>query len=137
MTLLLDDRRAGDPQRRFRLVPIGTYTRTLILAQAGHVGTVLTALLIITLTLDLAPRAERVVAEAGPVGPLGITAHLLWYLVLRACDTVTLVLPLACFLGLWWSEITFTQSRERIAIWNGGRSPLQSIVPLLIVGSAL
>ncbi|MGU9978856.1 LptF/LptG family permease [Phreatobacter sp. HK31-P] len=137
MTLLLDDRRAGDPQRRFRLVPIGTYTRTLILAQAGHIGTVLTALLIITLTLDLAPRAERVVAEAGPVGPLGITAHLLWYLALRACDTITLVLPLACFLGLWWSEITFTQSRERIAIWNGGRSPLQSIVPLLIVGSAL
>jgi lipopolysaccharide export LptBFGC system permease protein LptF len=137
MTLLFEDQRAGDPQRHFRLIPFGTYTRTLALSQAGHVGTVLTALLIIALTLDLAPRAERIVGEAGPVGPIGVTAHLLWYLALRSCDTITLVLPLACFLGIWWSEIVFTQSRERIAIWNGGRSPLQSIMPLLIVGIAL
>ncbi|KAF0119786.1 MAG: hypothetical protein FD152_4374, partial [Xanthobacteraceae bacterium] len=137
MTLLLGDRRAGDSQRHFRLVPLGTYTRTLALTQAGHIGTVLTALLIIALTLDLAPRAERIAAEAGPAGPFGIARHLLWYLLLRSCDIITLVLPLACFLGIWWSEITFTQSRERIAIWNGGRSPLQSIMPLLMVGIAL
>jgi lipopolysaccharide export system permease protein len=137
MTLLSGQRQTGNRQGDFRIVPIGTYTRTLALTQAGHVGTVLTALVIITLTLDLAPRAERIVAEAGPAGPLGIAGYLLWYLVLRACDTITLVLPLACFLGIWWSEIAFTQSRERIAIWNGGRAPLQSIVPLLIVGTAL
>ncbi len=123
--------------RRFGLVPFGTHTRILTRAHGGHIGTVLAALLIMALTLDLAPRAETIAAQAAHGGPLGIVLHLLWYLLLRMCDLLGSLLPLASFMGLYWSEITLTQSRERIVIWNGGRSPLQSLVPIVLLGCAL
>jgi lipopolysaccharide export LptBFGC system permease protein LptF len=124
-------------ERRFGLVAFGTYTRTLTLAHASHVGTVLAALLIMALTLDLAPRAERIAAQAPLGGVLGVVLHMLWYLLLRMCDLLGSLLPLASFMGLYWSEITLTQSRERIVIANGGRSPLQSLVPIVLLGCAL
>lgn len=133
----LDRPRQALPARRFALVPIGTYTRILTLAHASHIGTVIAALLIVAMTLDLAPRAERIAAEASGSGALGMALHMLWYLLLRLCDLVGTMLPLACFMGLYWSEVTLTQSRERIVIWNGGRSPLQSLAPLAILGAAL
>lgn len=123
--------------RRFGLVAFGTYTRTLTLAHASHVGTVLAALLIMALTLDLAPRAERIAAQAPHGGLPGVALHMLWYLVLRMWDLLGSLLPLASFMGLYWSEITLTQSRERIVIANGGRSPLQSLIPILLLGCAL
>jgi lipopolysaccharide export LptBFGC system permease protein LptF len=127
---------AEDRLRRFGLVAFGTYTRTLTLAHASHIGTVVAALLIVALTLDLASRANQVVAQASGGVP-GLILHMGWYLLLRICDLVGNLLPLACFMGLFWSEITLTQSRERIVIWNGGRSPLQSLVPIALLGVLL
>jgi len=126
-----------EPDRSFRLVPFGTYTRTLILAQLGHIGTVVTALLIIALTLDIAPSVERILEQAGPLGTTGLVVYMLRYVLLRACDNLGTLLPLACFMGVCWSEIMLTQSRERIAIWNGGRTPLQSLMPLAVLGIVL
>lgn len=125
---------APETGRRFGLVPFGTFTRTLTLAHASHVGTVAAALLIVALTLDLASRADRVVAQASG-GAVGVALLMGWYLLLRICDVIGNLLPLACFMGLFWSEITLTQSRERIVIWNGGRSPLQSLMPLIVLGA--
>lgn len=131
---------AGSPHpvrtRRFALVPFGAYTRILTLAHARHIGTVTAALLVVALTLDLAPRAEQIAAQAGGAGPLGLVLHFLRYLALRTADLTGNLLPLACFMGLYWSEITLTQSRERVVVWNGGRSPLQTLVPLLLLGLA-
>jgi lipopolysaccharide export system permease protein len=120
--------------RRFALVPFGTFTRTLGLAHARHIGTVIAALLIVALTLDLAPRADWIASQAPNRSAPGIALHLLWYLGLRSCDLIGNLLPLGCFLGLFWSEITLTQLRERVIVWNGGRSPLQTLVPLAILG---
>uniref|UniRef100_UPI001953B4A5 hypothetical protein n=1 Tax=Klebsiella aerogenes TaxID=548 RepID=UPI001953B4A5 len=61
--------------------------------------------------------------------------HLGWYLALRLADLTGSLMPLGTFLGLFWSEVTLTQTRERVVIWNGGRSPLQALVPLAIVGA--
>lgn len=131
----MTDAPAPPAGRRFGLVPFGTFTRTLTLAHASHVGTVAAALLIVALTLDLASRAERIVAAAGG-GAASVALLMGWYLLLRICDVIGNLLPLACFMGLFWSEITLTQSRERIVVWNGGRSPLQSLMPLLLLGAA-
>ncbi|WP_170181957.1 LptF/LptG family permease [Phreatobacter stygius] len=121
--------------RSFGLVPLGTFTRTLALAHARHVATVVAALLIVGLTLDVAPRADRILAQAANQSALGITGHLVWYIALRLADLTGSLMPLGTFLGLFWSEVTLTQTRERVVIWNGGRTPLQAIVPLAIVGA--
>lgn len=121
--------------RPFGLVPSGTFTRTLALAHARHLATVITALLIVALTLDVAPRADRILASAPDQGLFGLVRHLGAYIALRLADLTGTLLPLGSFLGLFWSEVTLTQTRERVVIWNGGRSPLQSLVPLALVGA--
>ncbi|WP_296575666.1 LptF/LptG family permease [Phreatobacter sp.] len=136
MTALQTPVPADAKGRHFGLVAFGTYTRTLTLAHASHIGTVVAALLIVALTLDLAARANQVVAQASGGVP-GLILHMGWYLLLRICDLIGNLLPLACFMGLFWSEITLTQSRERIVIWNGGRSPLQSLMPIAVLGVLL
>ncbi|MCZ0732949.1 LptF/LptG family permease [Phreatobacter sp. AB_2022a] len=120
--------------RRFGLVPLGTFTRTIALAHARHLATVITALLIVALTLDVAPRADRILASAPDQGLFGLVRHLVAYIALRLADLTGTLLPLGSFLGLFWSEVTLTQTRERVVIWNGGRSPLQALVPLALVG---
>ena len=44
--------------------------------------------------------------------------------VLRLPDLLPPFVPFATFLGVVWSESAFTESRERLLIWNSGRSPL-------------
>lgn len=131
--------RSAPPEGRrpFGLVPFGTYTRTITLAQLAHIGTVTVALVIIALTLDLASRIEDIAGHAGDVGAVRLTLHILWYVVLRICDILGNLLPLGAFLGIFWFEISLTQSRERIIIANGGRSPLQSMIPLILLGIVL
>lgn len=125
------------PERRFALVPFGAYTRIITLAHARHIATVVTALMIIALTLDLAPRAERIAAQATDRSVIGLVLHFLWYLALRIVDLAGNLLPLGCFMGLYWSEVSLTQLRERIVIANGGRTPLQTLVPLVLLGLIL
>lgn len=123
--------------RTFALVPFGAYTRTLARAHAGHIATVMAALLMVALTLDLAQRGERLVAQAGNAALPAIVWHVVRYMVLRLADLTPVLLPLGSFMGLFWSEITLTQTRERVAVWNGGRTPLQSLVPVLMIGAVL
>jgi hypothetical protein len=123
--------------RQLALVPFGAYTRTLARAHAGHIATVMAALLMVALTLDLAQRGERLVAQAGNAALPAVVLHVARYMALRLVDLIPVLLPLGSFLGQFWSEITLTQTRERIAIWNGGRTPLQSLVPLVLVGAVL
>ncbi|HTC83718.1 MAG TPA: LptF/LptG family permease, partial [Rhizomicrobium sp.] len=49
-------------------------------------------------------------------------------------DLLPPFVPFATFLGVVWSESAFTESRERLLIWNSGRSPLLCLMPALLAG---
>jgi lipopolysaccharide export LptBFGC system permease protein LptF len=119
---------------RFLTVPFGTYTRIQAISHARHVATVVAALLVVAMTLDLAPRVERILIQAPNQSAIGQTLHIIWYIVLRVADLIGTLLPLGAFLGIFWSEVTLTQTRERLVVWNGGRTPLQTLMPIAIIG---
>ena len=121
-------------ERRFLTVYFGTYTRIQAISHARHAATVVAALLVIALTLDLATLIERILAQAPDQSALGRALHVAWYIMLRIADLIGTLLPLGTFLGIFWSEVTLTQTRERLVVWNGGRTPLQTLMPLLILG---
>lgn len=123
-------------RRRILLSPFGWYTRLRLRSYAQHVFIVTAGLLAIALSIDVAPRLGKIMAAASPDATLlGAAAHLAWYLALRAVDFITRLLPLGCFLGVLWSEGLHTYYRERIMIWNSGRSPLQCLAPVLILAA--
>uniref|UniRef100_UPI001954E320 hypothetical protein n=1 Tax=Stenotrophomonas maltophilia TaxID=40324 RepID=UPI001954E320 len=74
-------------------------------------------LLIVALTLDIAPRTDQILAQSADRSALGLAGHLGWYLALRLADLTGSLMPLGTFLGLFWSEVTLTQTRERVVIW--------------------
>jgi len=53
---------------------------------------------------------------------------------LRLPDLLPPFVPFATFLGVVWSESAFTESRERLLIWNSGRSPLLCLMPAVLAG---
>ena len=53
---------------------------------------------------------------------------------MRLPDLLPPFIPFATFLGVVWSESAFTESRERLLIWNSGRSPLFCLMPALLAG---
>jgi lipopolysaccharide export system permease protein len=67
-------------------------------------------------------------------GPLQVIFSLARLAVLRLPDLFPPFVPFATFLGVVWSESAFTESRERLLIWNSGRSPLFCLVPALFAG---
>ena len=56
---------------------------------------------------------------------------------LRTPGLIAPLLPFATFIGVLWSEVAHTQSGERMLVWNSGRSPLQCLAPVLLVGLIL
>jgi lipopolysaccharide export LptBFGC system permease protein LptF len=124
---------ATAPPRRIFLSPFGWYTRYMLraLLQQTFVATV--GILIVALTVDLAPQLRQVLAD-GPEGEgVWVVVRLAWYLLLRSMDFAPRLLPIGCFLGVMTCEFSHTWSRERLAVWNSGRSPLQCLVPALIL----
>jgi lipopolysaccharide export LptBFGC system permease protein LptF len=119
--------------RQIFLSPFGWYTRYMLraLLQQTFVATV--GILIVALTVDLAPQLRQVLAD-GPDGEgFWVVVRLAWYLLLRIMDFAPRLLPIGCFLGVMTCEFSHTWSRERLAVWNSGRSPLQCLVPALIL----
>ena len=55
---------------------------------------------------------------------------------MRLPDLLPPFIPFATFLGVVWSESAFTELRERLLIWNSGRSPLFCLMPALAGGHA-
>ena len=111
------------------LTPFGLYSRYMLGAYLRHTMMVSAALMTIALTIDLWP---QVALFSG--NPL----HVMWGLarltVLRLSDLLPPFIPFATFLGVVWSESAFTESRERLLIWNSGRSPLLCLMPALFAG---
>jgi lipopolysaccharide export LptBFGC system permease protein LptF len=65
---------------------------------------------------------------------LHVVGNLALLAVLRLPDLLPPFFPFATFLGVVWSESAFTESRERLLIWNSGRSPLFCLIPALLAG---
>jgi lipopolysaccharide export LptBFGC system permease protein LptF len=107
-------RRRESGARPIFLTPFGLHTRYMLGAYLRHTLMVMAALMTIALTIDLWP-IVRLAA-------------------LRLPDLSPPFMPFATFLGVVWSESAFTESRERMLIWNSGRSPLFCMVPALLAG---
>src|SRR4029079_5426691 len=76
----------------------------------------------------------RQILADGPEGEgFWVVLRLARYIMLRGADFAPRLLPIGCFLGVMTCEISHTWSRERLAVWNSGRSPLQCLVPALIL----
>ena len=117
--------------RPIHFAPFGIHTRIMLGSYLTHVMMVAAALMTIALTIDLWPQVSLLMADGG--GPI-----VLWRIVkltaLRLPDLLPPFLPFATFLGVVWSESAFTESRERMLIWNSGRSPLLCLMPALLAG---
>jgi lipopolysaccharide export system permease protein len=115
------------------LTPLGVHTRTMLGAYLRHTLMVAAALMTIAITIDLWPQVALLSADPAQNGP-----WLVWHLVrlagLRLPDLLPPFVPFAAFLGVVWSESAFTESRERLLVWNSGRSPLKCLTPALLAG---
>jgi lipopolysaccharide export system permease protein len=118
--------------RPTHLAPWGLYSRYVLGAYLRHIMMVSAALMTIALTIDLWPQVPLFTGD-----PLHVMTSLAWLAALRLPDLLPPFLPFATFLGVVWSESAFTESRERLLIWNSGRSPLFCLMPALLAGLLL
>ncbi|MCX7280768.1 MAG: LptF/LptG family permease [Alphaproteobacteria bacterium] len=115
--------------RAVYLAPWGLYSRYILGAYLRHIMMVSAALMTIALTIDLWP---QVGLFSG--GPLHVVWDIARLTLLRLPDLLPPFIPFATFLGVVWSESALTESRERLLIWNSGRSPIFCLVPALMAG---
>jgi lipopolysaccharide export LptBFGC system permease protein LptF len=113
------------------LTPFGLYSRYMLGAYLRHTMMVSAALMTIALTIDLWPQVPLVTANISGLDAVWAIARLT---VLRLADLWPPFIPFATFLGVVWSESAFTESRERLLIWNSGRSPILCLAPALLAG---
>src|ERR1700759_4171620 len=111
------------------LTPFGLYSRYMLGAYLRHILMVSAPLMTIALTIDLWPQVPLFSGD-----PLHVVSGLAQLAGLRLADLLPPFIPFATFLGVVWSESAFTESRERLLIWNSGRSPLFCLVPALLAG---
>ncbi|HUO98664.1 MAG TPA: LptF/LptG family permease, partial [Rhizomicrobium sp.] len=103
----------------------------------AHVLLVASVLLAIALTIDLWPQFEIVMNRQGGAGPLAAIWNVVEFSALRTPWLIAPFLSFATFLGVLWTEVIHTRSGERMLIWNSGRSPLQCLAPVLLLGLIL
>jgi lipopolysaccharide export LptBFGC system permease protein LptF len=111
------------------LTPFGLYTRYMLWGYLRHTMMVIAALMTIALTIDLWPQVPLFSGD-----PLHVVMGIARLAILRLPDLLPPFVPFAVFLGVVWSESAFTESRERLLIWNSGRSPLACLMPALLAG---
>src|SRR5689334_5695830 len=109
--------------------PFGLYTRYMLGSYLRHTMMVIAALMTIALTIDLWPQVPLFSGD-----PLHVVLSIARLAVLRLPDLLPPFVPFAVFLGVVWTESAFTESRERLLIWNSGRSPLFCLMPALLAG---
>src|SRR4051812_36495774 len=115
--------------RPIYLTPWGLYTRYMLGAYLRHTLMVAAALMTIALTIDLWPQMALLNGDV-----LRVAFDIARLAVLRLPDLLPPFVPFAAFLGVVWSESAFTESRERLLVWNSGRSPLFCLIPALLAG---
>ncbi len=119
-------------QRRIVLAPFGRHTRYLLSGYLRNVFTVLSILLAIALTIDLWPQFQTVASHGA--NELLAVWSVVRFALLRTPGLIAPLLPFATFIGVLWTEVAHTQSGERMLVWNSGRSPLDCLMPALLLG---
>jgi lipopolysaccharide export LptBFGC system permease protein LptF len=119
-----------------RFAPFGRHTRYMLAAYLRHVLMVTSVLLAIALTIDLWPQFQIVATSSGS-SPLHATWNIIRFSALRTPWLIAPFLSFATFLGVVWTEVVHTQSGERMLIWNSGRSPVQCLAPIALLGLVL
>jgi lipopolysaccharide export system permease protein len=120
--------------RRIIPLPLGWHTRYLVASYCRHTFLVACAILTIALSIDLTLFLSKVLAAVSLRHTSWTVVYLVWYLILRGTDFLAELLPLACFFGVFWSEIVHTASRERLVVWLSGRTPQQCLLPAMLFG---
>lgn len=119
-----------------QLMP-GVLTRYMFFGYLQRFVVVMTSLVIIALSIDLAQNAGKVLAQNPSPETTGPLAHLAWYTLLRVVDILTRLLVVATFLAVLWWELRHTQTRERVSVWNTGAPPVQRLGAVLMLGCLL
>lgn len=119
---------------RRQLAPFGRHTRYILTTHLRHLLIISAALLSLALTIDLVPQIGRVLAHAQPGHGVG---QIVLLVILRAADLFPRFLPLAAYFAVVWTEVYLTNSRERVLLWNSGRTPLRCLVPAAALGVLL
>jgi lipopolysaccharide export system permease protein len=122
--------------RTIYLAPFGRHTRYMLAGYLRHVFVVLSVLLAIALTIDLWPQFQIIAGDDGH-GAVVAVWNVLRFCALRTPGLVAPFLPFAVFLGVVWTEVSHSQSGERMLVWNCGRSPLLCLVPVVLLGVVL
>ena len=122
--------------RAIHLSPTGQHTRYMLVGYLRHVFMVTSVLLAIALTIDLWPQFH-IIANGQGHGALIVIWSVLRFSALRTPGLVAPFLPFATFLGVAWTEMVHTQSGERMLVWNSGRSPIQCLMPVILLGAIL
>jgi lipopolysaccharide export LptBFGC system permease protein LptF len=129
MRLRIPSRNGAGP--RILRIAFGVYSLYLFRQHLRHISIVASALLSLALTIDLILQIPALLnASKGLATDI---ADLLSLLLFRAGDLLPRYLPLSLFLGVLWTEVTLTSSRERLLVWNSARSPLQFLAPVTAI----
>ena len=121
------------PKRRFT---IGFYPRYMVGSHVWHIQIVLVLLVCIVLAVDISPWVGTVWSAAANRGLVLAVAAVLRFSIYRALDITAQVFPIACVLGMLWTEAVHSSSGRRLMIMTTGRSYVRSATPLLIVAMA-
>lgn len=122
--------RNGTPARILRIA-FGLYSGYLFRQHLRHSAIVAAALLCLALTIDLIPQIPVLLNSTESPG--ANFADVLFLLLFRAADLLPRFLPLSVFLGVLWTEVALTSSRERLLVWNSARTPAHSLAPIAAI----
>jgi lipopolysaccharide export system permease protein len=114
--------------------PLGWHTRTMLSTYARHTFLATCAIIALAVSIDLTlflPKVLAVVSEWPAFWGISVA----WYVLLRASDFLAELLPLTCFVGVFWAEVVHTLSQERLVVWLSGRAVQQCLVPVLLFGA--
>jgi lipopolysaccharide export LptBFGC system permease protein LptF len=122
----------GKRLHRLFPAPLGMHTRHMFAAYLRNSFFVLSAMLVVALSMDLSVYLGRILSVTQGDNVIFQVLYVGWYIAMRSTDQVTEWLPLGCFIGVCWAEIRHTTSRERLSVQLSGRAPTQCLVPLII-----
>ncbi|MHA7776909.1 LptF/LptG family permease [Roseibium sp. M-1] len=89
----------------------------------------------IVVALDISANIDNVIDAKPNSSQSGNFFHLVYYALLRVSFVSPSVLLFAGVWGIVWAEYSLATSRERLMLFNCGKSYVPSLVPALLVGS--
>ncbi len=115
---------------RILRIAFGVYSGYLFRQHLRHSLIVAAALLSLALTIDLIPQLPLLLIASGGGASIHDVSSLL---IFRAADLLPRFLPLSVFLGVLWTEVALTASRERLLVWNSARAPWHFVAPVIAI----